>query len=363
MEDFSKELKALKIILKDDIIKLRQYIHKKYPHYDNHKRALVLGNAIRSIVDKNLSGFPRQYRSSIRERLLSQSLLTGQEGIFLYDVLQTTLSMDIEEDSFFDEVSTWVNSHVTTPIDSHTIKEYHFKKLQAHTYEINPLFDSNTSILISNTDAIYCKEIAPSPVADDSTAIDPSSKHTLRYVLALFFSLIIIGQLTIPMPKADEPSPLIIIEEPITYVYSHLPAHFYYKEIDTTKLKLYLNTRDSLLAEEPYFSAIIEVSKEFQLNALILFAIAGHEQGFVPKNHPSAEKIANNPFNVFNSWQSYNTDIYDTSAIAARTIINLSKDRPEEIEPFKWINRRYAEDENWWIGVTSIYNRLEQEVE
>lgn len=113
--------------------------------------------------------------------------------------------------------------------------------------------------------------------------------------------------------------------------------------------------------EEPYFSTIIYTSRAFDLNPLILFAIAGHEQGFVPQSHPKAKKIANNPYNVFQSWQIYNTDIKDATEIACRTIINLSKDRPAFMNPFIWLNGRYAEDPSWWRGVQAIFNRLLEE--
>jgi len=160
-------------------------------------------------------------------------------------------------------------------------------------------------------------------------------------------NLFVNGALVIEAPKSEQP---------------HLPNYFLYKDINENKLKTYLKSRNSLLEEEPYFSSIINTAREFDLNPLILFSIAGHEQGFVPKSNPSSSKIANNPFNVFVSWQKYNTDIVDSSQIAARTVINLSKDRPDEVDPFQWINRKYAEDKDWWKGVRSIFYRLEREV-
>lgn len=139
---------------------------------------------------------------------------------------------------------------------------------------------------------------------------------------------------------------------------AHLPDEFKYKIIDETSLREFLNSRGSILSEEPYFSIIINTSQDFNLNPLLLFAIAGQEQSFVPKNSTNAIKIANNPYNVFNSWQNYNTDIKDSSRIASRTVINLSKDRPSNIDLFIWINRKYSEDKNWHYGVRSIYEQL-----
>lgn len=44
--------------------------------------------------------------------------------------------------------------------------------------------------------------------------------------------------------------------------------------------------------------------------------------------------------------------------IAARTIINLSIDKPKENNPFMWIGKKYAEDENWGNGVQSIFEEI-----
>lgn len=138
----------------------------------------------------------------------------------------------------------------------------------------------------------------------------------------------------------------------------HIPDEYIYKEIDEASLKEYLNLRGSILSEEPYFSAIINTAKDFNLNPLLLFAITGQEQSFVPKSNENAEKIANNPYNVFNSWKRYNTDIEDSSRIASRTVINLAKDRPKNIDLLIWINRKYSEDQEWHNGVRSIYEQL-----
>lgn len=139
-----------------------------------------------------------------------------------------------------------------------------------------------------------------------------------------------------------------------------------YVEVNTDTLKDFLDKRDSILTDEPYFSTIIDVSKNLNINPLLMFAILGQEQGFVPRTNNYAYKIANNPFNVFGSWRKYNTNIRDSSEIAARTLINLSSDKPYDEDIIKWINTRggqggYAEDENWWIGVKSIFEKLNSE--
>jgi hypothetical protein len=152
----------------------------------------------------------------------------------------------------------------------------------------------------------------------------------------------------------------IPIEVPL--LNGHLPDYLMYKTVNISNLKDFLKSRNSLLAEEPYLSTILDVSKDFNLNPLVMFAITGQEQSFVPKNSENAYAIANNPFNVFNSWKKYNTNIEDTSNIAARTIVNLCKNRPDTMDAFTWVNRKYSEDKEWSKAVRSIFKQLEGNV-
>jgi hypothetical protein len=143
---------------------------------------------------------------------------------------------------------------------------------------------------------------------------------------------------------------------------AHLPDYLMYKNVNITNLKEFLKSKNSLLAEDPYLLTILSVSEDFNLNPLVMFAITGQEQSFVPKSNENAVKIANNPFNVFGSWKKYNTTIQAATTIAARTVVNLCKDKPDDIDAFTWINRKYSEDENWSRAVRSIFIQLEGKV-
>lgn len=146
-----------------------------------------------------------------------------------------------------------------------------------------------------------------------------------------------------------------------------IPEDLQYKAVNVQKLKAWLDKRNSKLADDPYTMGIINAGQKINVNPLLLFAITGQEQSFVPRNTQSVDRIINNPFNVYHSWYEYNTNIEDSATIAARTIVNLSKGRPEGVNPILWINLRggeggYAEDENWWIGVTKFFTQLKAEV-
>lgn len=138
-----------------------------------------------------------------------------------------------------------------------------------------------------------------------------------------------------------------------------LPEVIQHKAIDEAALKRFFESRSVLVGESPYFEIILEVSNHYGLNPLLMFAITGQEQGFVPKTHERALEIINNPYNVYVSWQLYNTDLEDSASIAAVTIINQMKTLPEGEDPIYWLNQRYAEDQGWHKGVKNILETLE----
>jgi len=151
-----------------------------------------------------------------------------------------------------------------------------------------------------------------------------------------------------------------LMKEPVMLPPTELPSDLRYTEIDREGMKAYLRSKNSILADDPYFTEIIQASKEYNLNPLLLFAIAGQEQSFVPRDSSCVDQIANNPFNVGGSWQLYNTVISDSARIAAGTIVRLSGNRPADIDPLLWINRKYAEDQHWWQGVTHFIDEMKQ---
>lgn len=186
----------------------------------------------------------------------------------------------------------------------------------------------------------------------------PKSKY-LAYIKKLsLFLLVVLSVVSVIYGirlRADYTSIPVISEDSMT-----LQKQLQYKEVDKSALQSWLDNRNSLLSEDPYFNQIFITAKDFNINPLLLFAITGQEQGFVPRHNSNACEIASNPFNVYGSWRVYNTSIEDSSRIAARTIINLSKGCPDDADPILWLNQSYAEDPNWYKGVSALLNQLEE---
>jgi len=147
--------------------------------------------------------------------------------------------------------------------------------------------------------------------------------------------------------------------ESTLFKYTLNPTYYHYQKIDYFGLQSYLkNEKDSLLSNRVYYNTILNYAAITDIDPLLLFAIIGQEQGFVPSSSPYSNQIINNPFNVYHSWVTYNTTIGDSTLIAIATIKNRLNTLPPNENPIKWVNLTYAEDQAWHIGVNTIYGHL-----
>ncbi|MFL0252471.1 hypothetical protein ACJDT4_18835 [Clostridium neuense] len=368
MESFMDELQDQKVISKNDVLILKQYINKKYSNYTQVQKLNVLTSSIHQILDKNIDGIEKEYTAKLKQDLLKSTLLKNGKTIFLIDIFNTCISKKDAEFNFYESVLNWVNSKVENKI---SISE--FKKFDI---ELSPIKEDNSEINLDTQNVpveTLVPETIPLVINQKKLKTILNSKIFKGSICALFVITIALynsyaikniintskaKNIKITFKKTAKKSEAFIASAKLPN--SNLPNYFSYKNINENSLKKYLHNKNSLLEQEPYFSTILGVAKEFNLNPLVLFAITGQEQDFVPANEQYAKKIVNNPFNVFHSWQEYNTNLKDAAEIASRTVINLCKDRPKTEEPFHWINRKYAEDPKWGEGVLKLYNELEK---
>lgn len=362
METFIEELGNSPVISKEDIILLKQYISKKYMNYTKVEKSNVLAKAVYKILDKSVYGLNQHSISFVKKVILKDTILKNGDPVFFSDILNLCISTGDKSNDFEKTLLNWINSHIKNKISKTDLEIYSLclstigDKSKVNI-ELNNIIKSSSLDRSCNTRLNF-------------NDISLKLKRNFRPLLIGSFTSILITFFLITfLPGNDSiekkysgnsntSSKKIYINTKSSKFTAQVS--FNYKEINRSNLKNFLSLRQSLLAEEPYFSTIISVSKQYNLNPLILFAITGQEEGFVSKKDPNSEKIVNNPYNVYHSWQDYNTDIKDASEIASLTIITLSKNIPVNEEPFHWINRQYAEDPNWSKGVKSIYEALEK---
>lgn len=363
MKDFIYELKHKKIINKSDIIRLKSYIDKKYSNYTSANRASILSKTIHHILDMNLSQFDESERKRIKFYTLKNTFSKNKDSIFMYDIFNSCITIGNLKHNFIEELLNWLNSNITNKVKESYLRNY----IKKNCISTDTTFNAKSPISKNNTIKninIYIKH-----KIRNRKGIVILSIFTIFIFLYSFSQLLIKNNIIV-----NSSSPVYYAEKAGIYINNlydfkdannkypniNLPYYMRYKEIRKSKLKIFLKNRNSILVKEPYFSTMLDTARKYNLNPLLLFAISGQEQNFVPQNEKYAIKIANNPFNVFHSWQEYNTNIIDSSEIAARTIINLSKDMPKNANPFLWIGKRYAEDKNWGYGVENIFKELEK---
>jgi peptidoglycan hydrolase CwlO-like protein len=136
-----------------------------------------------------------------------------------------------------------------------------------------------------------------------------------------------------------------------------------YHDLSVDKLYAYVQRQGSTFSRAD-IETICEAGRRYDVNPALLLAITGQEQAFVPPG-PDADLIRNNPFNVFYSWQVYNTSLADTANIAADTIRHkLSVPPPHGEDAILWINDPhnpwgiYATDPNWAYGVRRFFHSI-----
>jgi len=409
MKKVIDELKTSFVLTKEEIERIKAYVKKKYPSNSVKENAIVLSSTIYDIIDSKLEGISGEEKQHIKKSIIKNTILNDKKDILKWDIfnaLTTELggkpqhkahllswinknqNNTVSEETFEKYVISKGNAgngekvdsfHIELPLNSNIVRDIEREYKASKYKEVSRRKPNYISILIKFKRAVSSKLISlfekTSSLLEFVSNKISSRKVTICILALMILSLCSLNYLGINtdmiknkfknkstadknyMPSFDIND--LYVKDVLSY-HPYLPEYFNYKNIDKGKLLAFLNTKNSMLAEEPYFSAIIRSSKEFNLNPHILFAITGQEQSFVPKSHENAQKIANNPFNVFHSWQEYNTDIYDSSRIAARTVINLAKDKPSHIDIFDWINSKYADDKNWGRGVKEIFENLGQ---
>lgn len=388
------------ILTPADIHHIRTFIDDKYPDKPQSERREIVADAIRRIIDQQLPDFAEAVKKELTSRLVRRKL-RGQSGgvVRSGDIFELCMELDVRDQRIARPLRSWVERKLDVSVGMSEFERV--LRLVKPVRKEKPLLD-----------AVARELNAPASVEAETiaTSIDAGTMPVLRnlpsvqVLMAAVVIIMLLGGLLVsiwslfhfnngfgamPVVSASslksQPSSGTHVENKVvvqsaasdvktkpaaaakaqsapasksTYK-NELPQSLQYTDIEYGKLQSFLESRSSMLAKPKYMDAIIKAAKQYNIDPLLLFAITGQEQSFVKKDHSRAEEIANNPFNVYHSWQDFNTTIEESSMIAAKTVVNLSKNRPDNADPIDWINRKYAEDPNWSNGVTDILDMLE----
>ena len=353
MEEALERLKKCSIISATDIESLRHNISIDHPSSSEVERAQVFATMLHQKLDAALALFDAPIQKHIKCTLIEQNVTKKDFAINALDIVETYVHL--EDATNVTDLTSWVNQFQEAPLSEEAILS-----LMEHLLPL-PVSDTLPQAIASTEISSHKAQVFSLPLPMRIVKFSDCVLMTLLCIVGIFhfyFSkqLAVRNELFNKQASFKVTLPISIeLMDSANYLQSHLQ----YKPINEMALKNWLLEKQSLLATEPYFSTFLKTAKNYNINPLLLFAITGQEQNFVPMTHESAKKIANNPFNLYGSWQDYNTSIEDATQIVARTIIHLGKDCPDEQDQIKWINREYAADPNWSLGVTYFLNELE----
>ena len=337
MELILNHLKQHTIISSQYVQTLRQSLEKEYPDYTSFQQAQLFAQTLHSILDPTLIPFDAHLQQHIKYTLFKKTLHKEQFSIDALDILDAYTQLEEVGSHNLLTLTEWINHYQDIPLSLEQVHDL-----------MNYL----------NQDS--------SPPKKSSFFINPLKCLVLSFSVFIAITLVTLYKMNSPYLATDTSHfdlNSTSIELPISLelatAANYMQPTLQYQEFNQDALRSWLEERNSLLAYEPYFSTIIATAKDFNIHPLLLFSITGQEQNFVPKVHERATEIANNPFNLYGSWKDFNTSIEESSQIVSRTLINLGKDCPKDEDQIKWINKSYAEDPNWHLGVSYFFNELQ----
>lgn len=355
---------AAGVLTRTDVHKIRRYVQHKYSELPTERRAEIVADAMQRVLLRHLPDLPKTQKMIVMRTVLRE-VAVGQ-GIPVSDahIFEACMKLDIAEwndATMLASLHAWAEHRLGADIA--------FERFRNAVEEGSRIVRSQQlGVDFVAWDAV----IGAVGLHGDRTSVRRTLMNWLRrrrkagvyLALSLVLAAAMLGYGWLQhRPAKVLPMQPTITAEPIPAPSivkrkNELPVELRYVDIDRGRLKEFLKAKSSLLADDPYMDAIITAAREHDIHPLLLFAITGQEQAFVPRNAKNAREIANNPFNVFFSWEAFNTTIADSAGIAGNTINRLSFKRPGEIDAVTWINREYAEDPNWSKGVNSIFKAM-----
>jgi putative ABC transport system permease protein len=369
---------AEKSILTDaNIRSMKEYIAQKFPMYSSSRKASILANSVHRHMDAYLPPIDEVWKERLRIQLLQTAYSQNNFRIVSLDIFKVCLELSLGNQEILNPLEQWIRlqgedlspeqmapfigmikESFEVQVQNQTIYRTEHDQIALyfpiHTHWYVKLWNKNNK---RNVGLILLTLLL---------SFNLSTKHVFPHE-TIFFNIqpLLLSSLTeevvtrtsLLRTHPDLLTMTLMQKVPIAPE-NELTTRYMYIPIEKEPIRQWLKERNSLLAKEPYLSTIIATAEQYNIHPFLLLAIAGQEQSLVPRSNKKASQIANNPFNVHHSWKDYNTDIADSARIAAETILKLIKGRPKDTHPLEWINRKYAEDPKWHIGVEAYFKQM-----
>jgi len=355
MDNFIQLLESQNILDHHTIMRLRTHIESKHAEESKMIKADLLANHINKIIDSHLHNTLNEEKLNIRSKLIETLLTSEIKSITKKNVFDQIIEQSATKENLNTLAKKWLIHEGSPLIPEDTIAKY-IAETRDSEFVPDSIISSNSDTHIVQPVKIKLNLFNFKKIAF-ITSVFLAICSFLIYVNNTNKSNLTNSDVTITTNDIQESiNNFKFLDRKTTPV--GLPHYFKYRNVSKTNLTSFLDSKNSLLSDDQNLNIILKVADEYQINPLLLIAIAGQEQGYVPRKHQQAHKIVNNPYNVYGSWQKYNTNLNDSSSVTAGTIKKVLFDRPSNIDPFIYLNETYAEDPHWWKGVKSIFKQL-----
>lgn len=385
-----RQLMARPVIRLEDISLLRSQIEQRHPDMDSDFKSQLMADGINRMLDAAMTGLDSVYKENIKKKLIEEQLIGSRQSVLKMDVLNRILALDVKPETLLSKTWGW---YVLNTGHSVTLSDFTEQVSPYLPHRLRTTIRDNEEKLLTfrrssdEAEPVDC-EVSETNKHVENTAVDFPIKNIFnlsRYRLtqkgrriiqgvAISAFLICSVSLIVSMDKGGETdvppsesgSPVIrkianvpsVFEASIENVAIGKPEYMKYQNFSIEALKTYLEQKNSKLLENDYLDQLLAYCYEKDLNPLLLIAIIGQEQNYVPMNHRYADQIIENPFNIYGSWETHPVGFSASMKEACYTINKILADRTMYQDPFVRINSKYAEDPRWNVGVKVIFRDL-----
>lgn len=367
------------IVINDLIVKKMKYeINMLFYDYPSKEKANMLATKINGQLDASLKGISYEDKESIRKLIILNSFLVlpnpVSEHINYGHVFTTLTNYDDQEVDTKVRLMQWLDDNTEISYEESSLTQYikQYKIIEsgktvrtaATTYE--PTYKRRS---IGEETKTRQKPI------DDAVYKYRLKRQVIWIPITIILIIIMYGFMTSPLYETKDDNMEFIepelfddtlinsldglLEDVLKVNIRIIPDEYKYQSFHLKSVYAYLDDKNSMLVEDNYLSTINRLSEKYYVNPLLLIAIIGQEQGFVPRDHEYANEIINNPYNVFGSWIDYNTHFEESTIICLNTITTALESRPEGKDLIEFLNKKYSEDKNWSVGVKYFYTALQ----
>lgn len=347
-----------KVIINDLLVKNMKYeVQLKFREASKQVQARALAKKINTQLDTALIGLKNEEKEEIRKRLIASSFMVVpnpiSDHIDYRHVFTQLTNYDPTTEATYLRLIHWLNLNIDREVDPKVVENY---VLKYKVHQDETLFNR-----VNKKPPV----IEPEPVY-----IDKSRGFSFKWLMPIFLIVVILflGNMGNNINSKSEN----LYGEPIkiesiiessnldSLNYDFIQDRDYnYQPLNLVAIYNYLSEeKNSMLTRESYLSTLDRLAESYDTHPLLLIAIIGHEQNFVPSDHEKASEIINNPYNVFESWLEFNTNFEESTTIALNTIETAKESWTKDKSFLEHLNQTYAEDPNWHKGVQSIFNKL-----